>query len=422
MSTVGQNERATQDRVIKLFEQSLGYRKAGNWIDRQGNANIEEKDLKTFLSKKQGYSDTLIARALDKLEKVAGDQSKNLYDVNKEVYRLLRYGIKELEEVGETKKTVWLINWKEPEENDFAIAEEVTVIGGVHTKRPDLVLYVNGIALGVIELKRATKDVATGIRQNLLNQKKEYIQRFFTTMQLVMAGNDTQGLRYGTIETGEKWYLTWKEESEIENQLDRHLAQVCNKARLLEIIHDFIVFDAGIKKLCRPNQYFGVRASQDYVRRREGGIIWHAQGSGKSLTMVWLAKWIRQNTTDARVLIITDRTELDEQIEKVFSGVDEKILRTKSGGDLISTLHKTMPWLVCSLIHKFGGKEDGADDGGLSNYLDELQRALPKDFQAKGDIYVFIDECHRSQSGKLHAAMKSILPNAMIVGFTGTPC
>ena len=167
------------------------------------------------------------------------------------------------------------------------------------TKRPDVVLYVNGIALGVLELKRSTVSVAEGIRQNLDNQKKEFIQPFFSTMQLVMAGNDTEGLRYATIETPEKYYLRWVEDSgpyaSEPNLLDRHLLQVCGKARLLELIHDFVVFDAGTKKLCRQNQYFGVKAAQDFIRRREGGIIWHTQGSGKSLTMVWLAKWIREN-------------------------------------------------------------------------------------------------------------------------------
>jgi len=130
-----------------------------------------------------------------------------------------------------------------------------------------------------------------------------------------MAGNDTEGLRYGTIEPPEKYYLTWKEESTAENPLDRALLQLCNKNRLLEVIHDFTVFDAGIKKLCRHNQYFGVKAAQARILKRAGGIIWHTQGSGKSLTMVWLAKWIRENVTGSRVLIVTDRVELDEQIE-----------------------------------------------------------------------------------------------------------
>ena len=176
-------------------------------------------------------------------------------------------------DVGENTETVWLIDWKHPEKNHFAIAEEVTVPAAdakAHTKRPDVVLYVNGIALGVLELKRSTVSVAEGIRQNLDNQKKVFIEPFFSTMQLVMAGNDTEGLRYGTIETPEKYYLTWKEDSPIENPLDRALIQLCGKARFLELIHDFIVFDAGIKKLCRHNQYFGVRAAQEHVQPPRG--------------------------------------------------------------------------------------------------------------------------------------------------------
>ncbi len=415
MSTVGQIERATQDRVVKLLREQLRYTYLGNWEVRQDNSNIEERYLRHFL-KRQGYSDTLINRALYELNKVAGDQSKSLYDINKAVYGLLRYGVQVRPDAGENTQTVLLIDWKDPLNNDFAFAEEVTV-EGEHTKRPDVVLYVNGIALGVLELKRSVVSVSEGIRQNLDNQKKIFIQPFFTTMQLIMAGNDTEGLRYGVIETPEKYYLTWKEESAIENLLDRQLTQLCEKQRLLEIVHDFVVYDAGVKKLCRPNQYFGVRAAQERVRQREGGIIWHTQGSGKSLTMVWLTRWIRERVQDARVLIITDRTELDEQIEKVFKGVSEDIYRTKSGQDLINKLNATIPWLMCSLIHKFAGKEEG----DITGFIEEVKRSVPLDFKAKGDIYVFVDECHRTQSGELHEAMKQILPNAMFIGFTGTP-
>ena len=130
--------------------------------------------------------------------------------------------------------------------------------------------------------------------------------------------------------------------------------------------------------------------------------------------MVWLAKWIREHVTDARVLIITDRTELDEQIEKVFKGVNEDIYRTKSGADLIATLNATKPWLLCSLIHKFGGKEDGEEVGDIAGFIEEMKKALPPDFKAKGDLFVFVDECHRTQSGDLHEAMKAILPNAHV--------
>jgi type I restriction enzyme R subunit len=415
MSTVGQIERATQNRVVKLFTDTLKYVYLGNWEERIGNSNIEEGYLRSFLER-QGYSDSLITRALYELNRVAGDQSKSLYDRNKAVYELLRYGIKVRPDVGVNNITVWLIDWQSPLNNHFAIAEEVTV-KGENTKRPDVVLYINGIALGVLELKRSIISVSHGIRQNLDNQKKVFIQPFFTTMQFVMAGNDTEGLRYGTIETPEKYYLTWKEPSQVENLLDRHLLQLCAKERFLELIHDFIVFDAGTKKVCRHNQYFGVKAAQERVKQREGGILWHTQGSGKSLIMVWLAKWIRENITDSRVLIITDRTELDEQIEQVFGGVNEAIYRTKSGEDLIRQLNTTTPWLICSLIHKFAGK----DESDVEVFVAEMRRSLPPNFKAKGDIYVYVDECHRTQSGKLHEAMKQILPNAMFIGFTGTP-
>src|SRR5437879_3874359 len=204
--------------------------------------------------------------------------------------------------------------------------------------------------------------MAEGIRQNLDNQKKIFIEHFFSTVQWVMAGNDTEGLRYGAIQTPEKYYLTWKEDGPGENQLDKALTRVCAKARFLDLIHDFIVFDAGIKKLCRHNQYFGVRAAQAHLKRREGGIIWHTQGSGKSLVMVWLAKWIRQHVTNSRVLIITDRTELDEQIEKVFKGISEDIYRTKSGADLVRVLNASDEWLIGSLVHKFGASEEGDVD------------------------------------------------------------
>ncbi|MEH1796606.1 type I restriction endonuclease subunit R [Nostoc sp.] len=421
MSKVGQRERLTQKRIVQLFEQQLNYRYLGDWHDRPNNSNIETEILSTFLRDKQGHSNSLITKALYELNKVAGDQSKSLYDINKQVYSLLRYGVNVKEEVGENTQTVWLIDWEEPLENDFAIAEEVTVKSD-NPKRPDIVLYVNGIAIGVLELKRSTISVAEGIRQNLDNQKSIFIKSFFTTMQFVMAGNDTEGLRYATIETPEKYFLTWKEDtnSDITDPLDKHLRQFCAKERFLELIHNFIVFDRGIKKVCRHNQYFGVNAAQSYLRRREGGIIWHTQGSGKSLTMVWLTKWIRENITDARVLIITDRDELDKQIESVFKGVNEAIYRTTSGKDLINKLNSTTTWLLCSLIHKFS-KKDKADDADYNSYIEELKRSLPSDFSAKGDIYVFVDECHRTQSGTLHDAMKEILPNAVFIGFTGTP-
>ena len=422
-STVGQIERVTQNRVVQFFQTALGYDYLGNWHKRANNRNIDDALLQKFLQN-QGYNDALITKALHQFNQIAGDQTKSLYDSNQAVYGLLRYGVKVKVDVSENTQTVWLIDWKNPLNNHFAIAEEVAVKGAnakSFGKRPDVVIYVNGIALGVLELKRSTVSVSEGIRQNLDNQKPIFIRHFFTTMQLVMAGSDTAGIRFGTIETPEKHYLTWKQESTIENALDRHLSQLCDKTRFLEYIHDFVAFDDGIKKLCRHNQYFGIKAAQAFIQRREGGIIWHTQGSGKSLTMVWLAKWIHENVKDARVLIITDRTELDEQIKRVFWGVGEKIVRTTSGADLITQLHAPSPWLLCSLIHKFANKGNEKQDGDVSEFIAELKKNIPADFKAKGDIYVFVDECHRTQSGELHKAMKALLPHALFIGFTGTP-
>ncbi|MFE0202537.1 type I restriction endonuclease subunit R [Streptomyces sp. NPDC058985] len=421
MSNVGQPERKTQDRVIELFQDSLGYEYLGNWEYRAENSNVDV-GLLTHNLRARGYSDNLINKAVDKLKSDASlGSGRDLYNANRDVYGLLRYGVKVNPGVGEQWQTVWLVDWAHPEVNHFALAEEVTVLGQ-HTKRPDIVLYVNGIALGTIELKRSKVAVSEGIRQSIGNQRPEFIRSFFTTVQLVMAGNDVEGLRYSAIDTPEKYWLAWRELSDIADPLDRSLTQLCSKERLLELVHDFMVFDAGQKKTCRHNQYLGVKAAQKRIAKREGGIIWHTQGSGKSLTMVWLAKWIRENQPDARVLLITDRSELDDQIEKVFQGVNEAIYRTKSGADLLATLHASEKWLICSLVHKFRGSEDeAARDEAESEFIRELKATVSKDFHAKGNIFVFVDEAHRTQSGKMHDAMKALMPGAMFIGFTGTP-
>ena len=420
MTAVGELEIKAQRRVIALFRDRLGYEYLGDWRDREDNRNIETRLLERFLARR-GHAPVLIAKAIREFDKAAAlGGGRNLYEANREAYRLLRYGAKVKPGVEENTATVRLIDWKDPAANHFAIAEEVTVAGG-HTKRPDLVLYVNGIAIGVIELKRSTVSVAEGIRQNLANQKPHFIRPFFTTVQLVMAGNDSEGLRYGVIGTPEKHWLRWKEpggkDENEDSPLLRELAHLCARERLLEMIHDFVAFDAGVKKVCRHNQYFGVQAAQSHVKRREGGIVWHTQGSGKSLTMVWLARWIRENVRDGRVLVITDRTELDEQIEGVFMGVGEDIHRTASGADLARALADPAKPLVCSLVHKFGT----SGEGDIDRYVRDLRSEMEVGFRPAGNIHVFVDECHRTQSGKLHRAMKKLLPEATLIGFTGTP-
>ncbi len=440
MPQIDQIEKATQNRVIKFFVDKLRYTYLGDLHDSE-NSNIMQERLYAYLTNEGGYSGKLARRAIDELVRTAGNLQHGLYDANKEVYRLLKYGAKVIEETGEAPKTVFFLNFSDVSQNDFAIAEEVTVVGE-NTKRPDLVIYVNGIALAVIELKRSSVSVAEGIRQNLTNQKAHFIEKFFTTMQFCMAGNDSEGLRYGTLLTPEKHYYEWKEDGftefahersetdvlieeksrDIENPLDKQIFAMFYKKRFLDLIHNFIIFDKGIKKVCRYNQYYALkRAQHRLTEEKRGGIIWHTQGSGKTLSMIWLSKWILANNPNARVLIVTDREELDDQIEKAYKGVDENIVRTKSGEDLVNKLNSYEHPLICSLIHKFGKNGGEATDKDIDKYIDEIKKALPKDYSAKGDFVVFVDECHRTQSGKLHAAMKTIIPNGIFVGFTGTP-
>lgn len=433
-SHIGEPERPVQNRLLALFKEKLKYEYLGNYEYRTCNRNIERKLLFDYLMSTKKWSGDEAKRAIAILEKEAYCTPQNMQEKNEKVYSLLRYGVNISPDVGTKKITVNLIDWEHPDKNQFYIAEEVTINSSTpdsFTKRPDLVIYVNGIALAVIELKRSKVSVHDGIRQTIGNQQENFIRPFFSTVQLLFAGNDSQGLYYGVIDTPEKFWLRWKEpDASIPNELDRSVTQWFNKERLLEMIHDFLVFDAGVKKVCRPNQYFAVKAAQPRCEKKEGGVIWEAQGSGKSLIMVWLAEWIHENIDNSRVVIITDREELDEQISDGFKDTGETIARAKSGAGLIGMLNEEAPWLLCTLIHKFGKKnvEGKGDMTGvkseipLEKYLEEIVAQLPQGFKAKGNIFVFIDECHRTQGGYLHEAMKTIMgKDVMMIGFTGTP-
>lgn len=414
MSTVGAPERATQNRVVALFCNELGYRYLGDWTDRTTNSNIEEALLASWLAG-AGYSKDQINRAIYLLRTEADNPNRSLYDNNKACYSLLRYGVPVKAAAGDNTETIQLVNWATPSKNDFAIAEEVTLLGN-HERRPDLVLYLNGLAVGVVELKRSCVSMSTGIRQSISNQRVEFNAWFFSTVQLIFAGNDSEGLQYGTIGTEEKYFLRWKEDEAdgTRYKLDKYLLKMCGKDRLLELIHDCVLFDGGKKKLPRVHQYFALKAAQLHIQQRQGGIIWHTQGSGKSIVMVLLAKWILENLPDGRVAIVTDRDELDKQIEGVFMEAGEAITRTSSGRDLLALLGQAKPRLLCSLVHKFG--TSGVDD--FEQFIKELE-AQP--CRTTGQIFVFVDECHRTQTGRLHRTMKALLPAAVFVGFTGTP-
>ena len=414
MGSICALERDTQNRVIALFQDRLGYEYLDDWSHRPENSNIEEQYLRAYLSG-AGYSKIQIDKALYTLRATADRPNQSLYDNNKAVYSLLRYGVPVKVEAGAHTDNIKIINWEEPLKNHFAIAEEVT-IRDHREKRPDIVLYVNGIAIGVLELKNSRVSLGDGIRQSLANQEKEFIEPFFSTIQFIFAGNDSEGLKYGTIKTEEKYFLTWKEDEEDNEdyKLDKYLVKMCDKERIIELMYDFILFDGGIKKLPRVHQYFAIKEAQKNVARREGGIIWHTQGSGKSIVMVMLAKWILENNPNARVAIITDRDELDKQIEGVFTEAGETIYRTRSGRDLMQQLGQAAPRLLCSLVHKFG-KNDVKDFDAFIAGLESSPN------QTVGELFVFVDECHRTQSGKLHRVMNAIMPNAVFIGFTGTP-
>lgn len=418
MNGIGKRERETQNRLIALFRDELGYRYAGHWGDRPNNSNIEEKLLKDYLARVD-YSPEQTNRAIYLLRTEADNPNRSLYDNNKAVYGLLQYGVDVKTAAGEPHDKIKLIDWAHPDKNDFAIAEEVTLSGDLE-RRPDLVLYINGIAVAVIELKNSYVSVGNGIRQLLSNQQKEFNAWFFTTVQILFAGNDSEGLRHGSIGTPEKYFLKWKED-EADNtrfKLDKYLIKMCRKDRLIELLHDFVLFDGGIKKLPRVHQYFGIKAAQEHVRIYKGGIIWHTQGSGKSIVMVLLAKWILENNPHARVLVLTDRDELDKQIAQVLyeAGVvsDPDECRAKSGQDLLNKLGAHTPRLMCSLVHKFGKR--GVED--FEALIEELKK---QPSPAVGELFIFVDECHRTQSGKLHKTMKALLPGAVFIGFTGTP-
>jgi len=370
--------------------------------------------------------------AHEAIEKLRRLPEASLVQANEKAYDLLMLGTSVEQEVEGDRKSpqIRYVDWQKPERNQFHVVPEFEVQradGG--RLRPDLVLFVNGIPFAVVECKRRDKNasIEAGIHQMLRNQKPSGIPRLFYTAQMVLSVQPN-AVKYATVGTDERFWSVWKEpEAEaavrplIQDrgpgtyepcEQDRALWSLLRPRRLLELTRLFVVFDAGVKKIARYQQYFAVRSTMDRVRRfdehgrRQGGVIWHTQGSGKSLTMVMLAKALSlaNDIVNPRVVIVTDRRSLDKQIEKTFRHSGKQVKRAASGTELAELLADSRTEVVTSIINKFKTAAD---------------RRLT--LVESTNVFVLVDESHRTQYGSLHALMRKVLPEACYLGFTGTP-
>ena len=452
-SNIAPNEREYQDNVLKLFR-DLNYSYLGNLMyakgatkrsDGEKNSPIIWQRLEKFLREKKKCNDFQLEQIRQQLySKINLPDAKpnTLSQVNCDLYSTaFQYGLKAKPSETETEKDILLFDFDNYQNNDFAIAEEVSYIDA-HTgsgSRPDLVVYVNGIALAVIELKSCMVSFEEAVNQNLSNEKS-LIPSFFTTVQFTIAASQHAGFKYGTILTPSKFWCFWKKDKqEIGKKLSDTEAfkEFFAKDVFMTLFRYGVICDGGTKKVMRPHQLHALKAAMPRLEKKQSGVIWHSQGSGKSLTMVWLAQYIKDRFPNPRVIVLTDRTELDIQIKNGFYETGETPAQAKSGNNLLELLSGAEHWLICSLIHKFGRHIDyktgemvvGKDDVPirLDKYLEDLRKIIaqqyPNGFNVKGDnIFVFVDECHRTQGGKLHKAMREILgKEVMLIGFTGTP-
>jgi len=434
-------ERIIQQNCINLLShKDFGY----EFISKVDNLIFRENKTASVLLKKilierlyaiNGYqykgqdykfSASNISKAIEDLDV---SLNEGLITANEKITNHLLLGSSYEESLDDgTKKSFSFkyIDFENIENNHFFITEEFIVSRAnqnesVKTRRPDLVLFVNGIPLVVIELKKSSVSYENGIKQLEKEQKKDEIPHLFKFVQLTIAGNSNEA-KYATMGTPLKFYSLWREEEsekakatlermithrEISN-LDLTLFALLSKKRLLRIIKHYILFDYKTKKVCRYQQFFGIEKTLKQVAKidenniRAGGLIWHTQGSGKSLTMVMLTKLLKLTYTNAKIIVVTDRVDLDEQIHKTFENSDIKAGRASSGEDLIEKLQSGIS-VITTLIHKFKKVRNS------------------KITIIDNNIFVLVDESHRTQGDTLHKAMKKALPMACYLGFTGTP-
>ena len=407
------------------------------------------------------FTEGNILSALQALKEIPFD---GLIRTNEKIYDLLCLGKSLQQSVnGDIKSfTLHYIDWERPENNVYHVTEEFAVerTGSHQTRRPDIVLFVNGIPLCVIECKSPhIKDpMSEAISQHIRNQKDDEIPKLFLYSQLLLAISKNEA-KYATTGTPAKFWSVWREEGskkdkeKSENELqqlaniplteeqidklfiknewivrdepeaygtlqrqvteqDRALYALCRPERLLELTHRFILFDGGDKKIARYQQYFCVKKIMERIRvrdrkgRRQGGVVWHTQGSGKSLTMVFLAKSIAlsKDIPDYKIILVTDRVDLDDQIYKTFYHCGKEVEQAKTGKHLSEMLKSNKQRIITTIIDKF--------DAAVGRHA--VRNEDP-------NIFVLVDESHRGQYGPRHAKMRRVLPNACYIGFTGTP-
>ena len=433
------SENKIQQNSINLL-QSLGYK----FISREENLKLRggktsEVLFREILTQKLGeingyeykgkrykFSQSNVLKAVDELAGVS--LNEGLMVANERITNLLLLGTsleENLEDGTRRSFSFKFIDFENLQNNDFYVTEEfevsrVSQSDAQKHRRPDLVLFINGIPIVVIELKKSSVSFENGIKQLEKEQGKDEIAHLFKYIQLTIAANGS-GARYGTTGTPFKFYSVWKEQDEAKakeslkslingrevSALDMTLFALLSKDRLLRLVRHYIVFDKRMKKVCRYQQFFAIeetlkRVSAKKDGARAGGLIWHTQGSGKSLTMVMLTKLLKQIYINSKIIVVTDRIDLDGQIHETFENTDTTAGRASSGSDLIEKLQSGVS-VITTLVHKFEKVQN--------------QKVVIRD----SDIFVLVDESHRTQGGDLHKAMKKALPLACYIGFTGTP-
>lgn len=372
------------------------------------------------------FSETSIKQAIRDLDEPL---TNGLVKTNEAIYETILNGRSYTEFLPDGSKksfTIQYIDWKNIENNVFHVVEEFEIerMDGRGTVRPDIVLFVNGIPFAVIECKKASISITQGIEQMIRNQGKDYAPHLFKFVQLVMSTNKNE-TKYATCNTPKKFWSVWKEENEewlnhwldqtVKDRLattqDKNIISLFHPNRLLEITKFFTLFDKDVKKVARYQQYFAIKEiiktieKRDENGNRQSGVIWHTQGSGKSLTMVMLARYILSELYqyNPKVVVVTDRIELDKQIHKTFSHSRLKASRAMSGNHLVDLIQDNNADIITSLVHKF-----------------DTASSKQKPVESK-DIFILVDESHRTQYGELHMKMRKVFPNACYLGFTGTP-